>query len=267
MLSIPLYGIGYAERYEGLPRADNTFVLSMILLVFYGIWVHSRALASLRRMFTGGQSLPPLSAADFLPTGLRSVVSSVIILVYVGMFPIMIDELYHLARWSRSPLEWMDHAEIVSQLESNAMAATIGTVVMLVNLFGLARYAAMGGEQFTVALKAQVLHIRRQPRAAFQYLLRQLALLVAAAVLIKFGSVLGGDIRPAGLWGNPPGHLGELAWSTLGVFVHSCGFVLFWNASLHLLAQYARAIGIRPDDQGSPKAKGKRDFIRESAGA
>ena len=255
MLSIPLFGIVYAERYEGLTRADNTFVLSMILLIFYGIWVHSRALASLRRLFAGGQSLPQLCVSDFMPTGLRSVVSSFIILVYVGIFPIMTNELYRLARWSHAPYEWMDRAEMENRLQLNALAAAIGTVVMLVNLFGVARYAAMGGERATLALRSQVSHIRINRKAAFQFLLRQLVLLVAAALLIRLGSVLDGEIRPAGLWDNPPGHLGQLAWSTLGVFVYSCGFVLFWNASLHLLAQYASAVGIRRDNYEMEKEK------------
>jgi len=254
MLSIPLSGIVYSEWYDGLPSADNAFALSMILLIFYGIWLHTRALASLRRLFAGGQSLPRLNAVDFLPTGVRSVISSLIILVYVGMFPIMIDQLFRLARLSRSTSEWIDQAEMATRLQTNAVAATIGTVVILVNLLGVARYAALGGERVTVALNVQVSHMRNNRRAAFQYLLRQLILLVAAVLFIRFGNVLGGEIRPAGL-GYQPEDMRAMAWQTLAVFVYSCGFVLVWNASLHLLAQYARAIGIRPDNYGMEKDK------------
>ena len=260
MLSIPLSGIVYSEWYDGLPSADNAFALSMILLICYGIWIHTRAVLSLRRLFTGGRSLPSLSVSDFLPRGLRSIISSLILLTYVGMFPIMTHELYNLARWSRSPYEWMDHAELVNELQINAVAATIGTIVMLVNLIGVARYAAMGGEQVTVALKAQVSHIRRNRRATLQYLLRQLVLLAAAALLIRFGSVLGGDIRPYELRDYHPENMLALAWSTLGVFVYSCGFVMVWNASLHLLAQYAKAIGICGDGYKMKMDKSKNDF-------
>lgn len=260
MLSIPISGIVYSEWYDGLPSAERVFALSMILLICYGIWIHTRAVLSLQRLFTGGQTLPPLRVSDFLPRGLRSILSSLISLTYVVMFPIMTHELYYLARWTRSPFEWMDQAELVSELQINVVAATIGTVAILVNLIGVARYAAVGGDRVTAALKAQVSHICRSRRATLQFLLRQLALLAAAALLIRLGSVLGDYIRPYELRDYHPENMLVLAWNTLRLFVYSCGFVLVWNASLHLLAQYTKAIGICGDGYKLKMGKNKNDF-------
>ena len=161
----------------------------------------------------------------------------------------------------------IDATEVVEAVHLLARFAIIFvalTLLTMIYVVGLARYATEGEGRKAANRIADELGLSKNRRRSCQYLLLQLLLLSGAVYLLELGVLHAESIRPLL---QSLALEGGMAWQTFCMFAFACGFVLVWNASLHLLAQYARAIGIRPDDHGPTKAKGKRDFTQESAEA
>ena len=165
----------------------------------------------------------------------------------------MVSEMTSLLRLSRSEYDFVDQSEVVRMLELNAAAAIVFSALMLMNLIGLARSGALGSDRVSADLKSLVFYLLNNKHATLMYLRRQLVLLGGATLLIEAGNWLGEVIRPAGL-GYRPEDIRATTRQTLAVFAYCCGFVLVWNASLHLLARLAVKTGLSPVP-ASEKAK------------
>lgn len=262
--SILRAGLDYSNRYPERLESTTAVILIVVLPILYSIWLHRRAIASLRRLFSGGRTLPPLSISDFLPLRIRSVFSTPCMFLFVAIYMLVIQAL-RIDLWAH--VTAIDAAEVFEAIHLLVRFAVIFvalTSLTVIFIVGLARYATEGASRQAAHLIADEFGLPNNRRKSSQYLLIQLLMLGGAMYLLELGVLLGDAVGPQI---QSLAQEGGMAWQTFCMFAIACGFVLFWNASLHLLAQYARAIGIRSDDQGSTKEKGKRDFTRESAGA
>lgn len=262
--SILLAGLDYLNRYPGRPERTTVVILIVVLPILYSIWLHRRAIASLRRLFSDGRTLPPMSISDFVPLRIRSVFSTPFMFFYVAIYMLVIQALRYDLRAHLAAIDAVSAFEAVHLLARFGVTFVALTLLTVIYIVGLARYATDGEGRKAAHLIAYELGLPKNRRRSCQYLLLQLLMLGAAVYLLELGILLADAVRPPI---QSFAKEGGMAWQTLCMFAFACGLVLFWNASLHLLAQYAAAIGIHPDDQGPTKAKGKREFTRESAGA
>ncbi len=179
--------------------------------------------------------------------------STLFMFSFVATFVLVIQGL-RFDMWAHIvAIDATDVVEAVHLLVRFAIICVALTLLTVIYIVGLARYATEGDERKAAQLIAEKLLLLKKSRSSVQYLLLQLLLLSGAVYLLELGITLAISIRPPSL-----GYVTDagMAWRTFGMFVFASGFVLVWNASLHLLAQYARAIGIYSDDMG----KAKRDF-------
>ncbi|MCY4063383.1 MAG: hypothetical protein OXG53_13515 [Chloroflexi bacterium] len=262
--SILRAGLDYSNRYPGRLESTTVVILIVVLPILYSIWLHRRAIASLRRLFSGGRTLPPLSISDFVPLRIRSVFSTSLMFIFVAIYVLVIQALRfdlqaHLV--AIDAVEVFEAVHLLARFGVTFVALTLLTVLFIV---GLARYATEGASRKVAHLIAEELGLPNNRCRSSQYVLIQLLMLGGAMYLLELGVLLDDAVGPLI---QSLSLDGGMAWQTFCMFAFACGFVLFWNASLHLLAQYAAAIGIRHDGHEPTKEKGKRDFTRESAGA
>lgn len=257
--SMVVGGLEYLVLSAGSLDATSVLVQCIAAPIMYAIWLQRRAIATLRRVIAGRRSLPPLKISDFLPLRLRTVFSTLFIFSFVAIFVLVIQGL-RFDMWAHIVAFDATYAfEAVHLLARFAIICVALTLLTVIYIVGLARYATEGDGRQAGQLIADKLLLFNESRIGLQYLLLQLLLLSGAVYLLELGIALAISIRLPGLgYATDAG----MAWRTFSMFVFASGFVLVWNASLHLLAQYARAIGINSDDMG----KAKREFTRESAG-
>ena len=261
--SMVVGGLEYSVRSAGSLEAITGLVPCIAAPILYGTWLQRRAIATLRSMIAGRRSLPRMRISDFLPLRLRTLFSTLFMFTFVAIFALVIQAL-RFDIWAHIvAIDTTDVVEAVHLLARFAITCVALTLLTVICIFGLSRYATEGDGRKAAQRIADKLLLLKASRSSVQYLLLQLLLLSGAVYLLELGIAFASSIRPTGL-----GYATDavMAWRTLGMFAFACGFVLVWNASLHLLAQFARAIGITTDDLGLEKAKGKRGFTRESAG-
>ncbi len=262
--SILRAGLDYSNKYPERLESTTVVILTVVLPILYSVWLHRRAIASLRRLFSGGSTLPPLSISDFVPVRIRSVFSTPCMFLFVAIYMLVIQAL-RIDLWAH--VKAIDAAEVFEAIHLLVRFAVIFvalTSLTVIYIVGLARYATEGEGRKAAHRIAGEFGLPKNRCRSSQYVLLQLLMLGGAVYLLELGVLLGDAVGPLI---RSLALEGGMAWQTFCMFAFACGFVLFWNASLHLLAQYARAIGIRSDDHGSTKEKGKRDSTRESAGA
>ena len=262
--SMAVAGLEYSIRSAGSLEAIAGLFPCIAAPILYGTWLRRRAIATLRSMIAGRPSLPRMRISDFLPIRLRTLFSTLFMFTFAAIFVLVIQGLRfdiwaHIVAFDATNV--FEAVHLLARLAISCIALTLLTVIYIV---GLARYTTEGDGRTAAQLIADKLLLLNESRIGLQYLLMQLLLLSAAMYLLELGVELAYSIRPPGL-----GYATDaaMAWRTFGMFGFAGGFALVWNASLHLLAQFARAIGITRDDLGLEKAKVKRDFTRESAGA
>lgn len=264
MWSIVSAGLEYSDRYSGRLEATTAFIQSIVVLVLYSIWLQRRAIVSLRRLSSRRRSLPPLRISDFLSLRIRSVFSTLFMFPFVAIYMLVILALRYDLWAHLVAIDAVEVVEVVHLLVRLGIIFVTLTFLTVIYIVGLARYATEGEDRKAAHQIAEELGLPKNRRRSCQYVLLQLLMLGGAVYLLELGILLGDAIEPI-IQSSPLE--GGMAWQTFCTFALACGFVIVWNASLHLLAQYAAAIGIRPDGHGPTKAKGKRDFTRESAGA
>ena len=257
--SMVVAGLNYSARSAGSLEATTVFVQCIAVPILYSIWLQRRAIASLRRLFAGGHSLPRLKISDFLPLRLRTLFSTLFMFSYLAICILVMQRLRADLWADLIAIDAFGVVEAVHMLARFAVILVALTLLTVLYIVGLSRYATEGEGRNAANRIADELGLLKNRRRSCHYLLVQLILLSGAAYLLELGIRLADATRP------PIQSFaveGGMAWQTFGMFAFACGLVLVWNASLHLLAQYARSIGIRRDDQGSTKAKGKRDFTQ-----
>jgi len=161
----------------------------------------------------------------------------------------------------------IDATEVVEAVHLLARFAIIFvalTLFTVLYIIGLSRYSTEGEGRKAANRIADELGLLKNRQMSFQYLLLQFLLIGGAVYLLELGVLFAESIRPLL---QSFALEGGVAWQTFCMFALACGFVLVWNASLHLLAQYASAVGLRCGSYGPEKSKGKRDSTLESAGA
>ena len=245
-------------------RSNGQWTSLVWLAILFGfvlnpIWLYGYTVATLRTAIASRRSLPPLSVSHLVPKGIRPTLSSVILFAYFVYFAALIMGLPYVVRLYQVEFNLVALVKTFALLASQGAIVALCALLTLIYFVGVARYAAVGGGQAIAAFKANQLLPSRYTAETAKYLLLQILLLGAAALLINLGTEAVHEIRPRGL-GYASEDWRAMAWSALGTFLFLCGYLTFWNASLHLLAQYAAAIGIRPDDHGPTKAKGKREL-------
>ncbi len=132
----------------------------------------------------------------------------------------------------------------------------------MIYVIGLARYSSEGTGRTNANIVTNELVLFKNKRVSIQYLVLQFLLLSGAVYLMEIAIGIGHADRSPSVSFAPEG---PMTWRTFGLFVYACGFVLVWNASLHLLAQYAKAIGICGDGDKLKNCKDKNVFTQESA--
>lgn len=252
MWSTALYGISYSESFSGRAEATAVFFIGLIVLIFNWMWFHRHSIASLRRLFDGGGSPLLVRASDFLPLRLRSVVSTSVMISFVAMFAFVIQEL-RTEMWAYLIAQrGTEISETVSLLARYAVFIFVLALLTLLYVIGLARFATEGKGRTKANIVTNELVLFKNKRASFQYLVLQFLLLSGAVYVMELAIRLGNAVRPPSVRIATEG---QIAWQTFGLFVYACGFVVVWNASLHLLAQYASEIGIRGDHYDPEKGK------------
>jgi len=259
-------GIDYFEWH-----LNGKWAVPIVLIVLAGmflnpIWLFGHAVATLHRVITGRQSLTPLSVSHMAPKGIRPVLSSLILFAYYVYFAALIMGMPYVVHLYRVELSLIGLVKIVCVLASYGVVVAVLALLTQLYFIGVARYAVEGGGGAIAAFKANQLLPSRFPAETARHLILQLLLLGAAGLVMHLGTEAVHEMRPRGL-GYPLEDWRATAWTAVGIFLFLCGYMTFWNASLHLLAQYAAAIGIRHDGHEPTKEKGKRGFTRESAGA
>lgn len=225
-----------------------------LILFVNAIWLHNTVTVSLRRLYSGQSSMPSLNRAHFYVHSFRTSVSSLILFVYLVLFVASTQILPLLLR--QYEFLWSER-QAIGVLARDALVMVLVAAITLIYVIGLARHATQGRSGFFAALKANVGLLLNNKRTTLTYVLLQLALLCIAAIVHYAGAEIGYEMRPRGLGSNFD-DARTLAWDAFSVLISFCGYLYFWFASVHLLAQYAMKVGLAPD---RATYRGKADAI------
>ena len=249
--------LGAIDKGDRFPSNLESIAIITIFFacpIINALWLHGYAVASLRHVFAGQGSLPRLRTAHVLPQGIGPFLSSLITFFYFLIFGAGILGLPSVLRPYLFAPDGIAFGEAINQLTTDAPAVVLFILITLIYFIGIARYAAVGGGRTLAALKTNVCLLLTNRSATIRYLLQTFLLLGIAALVLNVGSHLGHAIAPRGL-GVPFDDMRATAWSALAIFVYLCGFMIFWQASLYLLADYAVTAGITetPLNRGGDK--------------
>ena len=142
--SIVIAGFKDSYRNSGRLEVTTVFVQSIVVLVIYSIWLQRRAIATLRRLLSGGRTLPRLSVSDLLPLRIGSVFSTLFMFVFVVMYMLVIVALPSDLWAHIVAIEVFDFVEAVHLLARLAVTFIALTFLTVIYIVGLARYATEG---------------------------------------------------------------------------------------------------------------------------
>jgi len=259
-------GVDYLDWYSNRQWTPLVWLAILFGFVLNPIWLYGYTVATLKTAMAGRRGLPQLSVSHFAPQGIRPTLSSVTLFAYYVYFAALIMGLPYVVELYHFELSLVGLIKAFALLASQGVMVALCALLTLIYFIGVARYAAVGGGGAMGAFKANQLLPSRYTAETFKHLLSQILLLGIAALLIHLGYESIHEIRPRGL-GYASEDWRAMAWSALGIFLYLYGYLMFWNASLHLLAQYARATGISGISDDSQESKSKRGFTQKSAGA
>ena len=235
----------YDERYDGSVPLILLLLLSLMWIVVNAILLHGALVESIRRITSGQDSLPKLSLSLLKIGGIRPFLTSLVLFVYFIAFaygmqilPFVLDS-YHFAP------DGVSFGEALERFALDTIAIVLATLTSLVYFTGLARFALEGRGSIRAAIEANLSLLLKNKLTAIRYVLFQLLMLGFAALVLHVGAEIDYQIRPREL-GQYPEDMRIMPWMAFSMLLALCGYLYFWNASVHLLAQFAAEIGLAP---------------------
>ena len=235
----------YDERYPGSVPGVLLVSLFLIWLVFNAILLHGALVESFRRVTSGRPSLPRMSLSLLRFGGFRAFFAAVILFVYFIAFIVIMKTRPSALYAYVLTAEGLVLGEALYRLAQDVLNLLLAAIVSLMYFIGLARYALHCRLGLLAALKANLQLLLSNKRATIELAALQLVIMGIAALVFYLGDHIGYELKPPGL-GYYPEDMRALYWSAVSMLAAMCGYLYFWYASAHLLAQFAMQVGLAP---------------------